>query len=501
MARTKAKIDAIKPDEGVIVPRSSSAEQGFNGLRIANKKILEESQRAFRYPDLLFTIREMRNNPTVGAALNVYRFMMLSHKWSVKPQVGASETDIERARIIGTMMQDMEGTWEEFIGSVIPYLEYGFAINEIVPYRRLARNGSKYNDGVVGIKKLATRCQETIYGWEFSPDGSELLKIWQDPKFLENQHLYVSKMNSQGRIEMDRDKCLIFSASSTKGNPEGNSIFKNIYLAHKQMTLLQENQLIGVGKEMQGMLLIGIPPEYLSAAGSDDQKATALGFQKIIDNHNQGTQKGMLVPLRNDPETNQPMFKYEFLESKGVSKYDTESIIRGYQQDILTALSVDVLRLGADGSGSFSLAESKTSILTLAVSHRMREIQSVLNSHLMKYLFKLNGWNTENLPTFEFAQEEDLDLDSFSAAIQRIFAVGAIELDREVMNIVRKSIGATPRPDDEPVDKGNLSTVISQVESSAGQGMAVGTSGNGTAKINGKGSSKDTSTSNKANPP
>ena len=495
----KAKQDALKADDGAIIPRIKQTEQGFNGLKTSNKQIVEEAQRVFRYPAFIYTVREMRNNPTVGAALNVYYSFMMQHDWCLKAPTGSSDIEIERAKIAETMMHDMNIPWKDFISSVISFLEYGFCVHEVIPYRRLYRNGSKWNDGLVGVKKLAFRNQETISGWEYDDYGVELLKIYQDPRHLEHGYLYAQRLNAQGKIEMDADRCLLIKTGANKGNPEGNSILKNIYLAYKQLTLLQEHQIIGVAKEMQGMLKIGIPPNYLDPNGSDLEKSTALAFQKLIDKANNGELSGLLVPQQTDPETKAPMFSYEFMDSKGIVRHNVESIIRGYQQDILTALSVDVLRLGADGTGSFSLAESKTSILTMAVDSRMREIQSALNSQLVRKIYEWNGWNTDNLPTFEYSKDEDLDMDSFGQFIQRTFSVGAVELDRDVMNKIRKVLGVEPLPEDEPVNKDALSTSMAGTSSSASKGMAVGTNGTGTSKIGGDGSNKDSSTSNNSN--
>jgi hypothetical protein len=498
---SSASTAALSPDDGVALPRLKLGEQGFLGLRTSNGRILEEVQQAFRYPAFIKTINEMRNNPTVGSALNVYTFWMNRIKWDVEPPVDGTDIDDQRAEIVESMMHDMDMTWSEFIRSVIPSIEYGFAINEIVLRRRLKRNGSKHNDGLVGIKKLPSRSQETIAKWVFNDDGSELLGVKQSLQYVENAHLFQSKKDTDGLVNIDRDKFLLFTVNKTKGNPEGNSLLKNIYLAYKQMTLLQENQLTGVAKEMQGILKIAIPPNYLSPNANDDEKATAAAFQNIIDNYNAGKQRGLLVPNVTDPETKLPMFSYELMESKGVSKYDTESIIKGYQQDILSALSVDVLKLGADGSGSFSLAESKTSILALAIDARMREIQDTLNQELMRKIYEVNGWDTTNMCKFVYEDAEEVDLDTFSSAIQRIAATGMIEVDREVLNKIRCQLGIEEKPDDEPIDKENLSTSLSGKESKSGSGMAVGTSGNGTAKIGGDSSKKDSSTANKANAP
>lgn len=499
-AKTPKGVDstALNPDAGVTVPRIKLGEQGLLGLRVSNKRIIEETQRAFRYPDFINTVNEMRNNPTVGAAMNVYRMMISRVQWDVQAPTDATPVDIRRTEIIRSMMNDMEDSWTSFIESVIPYLEYGFAINEIVLRRRLKRNGSKFNDGLVGIKKLAPRSQDTIAGWVFSDDGSDLLKVEQSLKNIENSHRFLNRANVEGRIEIDREKFLLFTASATKGNPEGNSIYKNIYLAFKQLTLLQEQELVGIAKDVQGILKIAIPPRYLDPDASPEDKAVVSAFQTIIDNYNAGTQRGLLVPNMIDPESKLPLFTYDLMESKGGAKYDTEAVIRRLQGDILSALSVDILKLGAEGTGSFSLAESKSSVLALAIDYRLREIAEVLNAHLMRTLFELNGWDTVNLPKFVYSDIEEVSLEEFSKAIQRIFSTNAIEIDRPVMNRVREIIGVPVKPDDEEVDKDSLPANMAAQQSKAGAGMEIGTTGNGTAKNGNKGG-KDSSANNADN--
>lgn len=473
---------ALSPDDGVVVPRLKLGETGFIGLRTSNKQIYDDANRAFAYPAFIKTVNEIRYSTTVGAAMNVYRMMISRVKWDVEPPVGATQKEIDRANAIKTMMGDMEHSWASFIESVVPYLEYGFAINEKVFRRRLRKNGSKWNDGLVGIKKLPTRNQETISGWGFSDDGADLLHVEQSISQLENAYKFTAKTNINGKIEIERDKILLFSASANKGNPIGNSIYKNIYLAYKRLELLQDQELLGIAKDVQGILKIEIPPKYLDPNASADDKAVATAFQAIIDNYNAGTQRGLLVPLIIDPETKQALFKYDLMESKGSAKYDTESVIRRLQGDILSALNVDILKLGADGTGSFSLAESKSSVLALAIDYRLREIQEVLNSDLMRSLYAANGWECTNLPTFVYADIEEVDLESFSKAIQRIFSTSAIEVDRQVMNRVREAIGVPAKPADEPVDVDNLPANMSGVSSKSGAGMEVGTTGNGTSK-------------------
>jgi len=495
--------DAVSPagdsslasDAGVVIPRMNLGEQGVLGLPIRNRRIVEEAQAAFRYPAFIQTVREMRNNPTVGSAMNVYRMLISRVTWDFVPPVDASPTDIARANAVKSMMDDMEHSWGSFIESVVPYLEYGFAINEKVLRRRLNRNGSKYNDGLVGIRKLPTRNQETIEEWRFDADGEELIAVAQSLRNLENGYRYASRLNDHGFLEISRDKFLLFSASSTKGNPQGNSIYKSIYLAFKQMSTLQEQELLGIAKDVQGILKIGIPPQYLAANATPEDAAVATAFKTIIDNYNAGRQRGLLVPHIVDDQTKQPLFTYDLMESKGQAKYDTEAVIKRLQGDILSALSVDILKLG-ENAGSFSLAEAKTSVLSLAIDYRLKEIKEVLNTDLRLTLYQMNGWDTSKMGEFVYSDIEEVSLEEFSKAIQRVASTSMIEVDRDVLNRIRQVLKMPLRPDDEPVDKDSLSATLTGQVTGASEGMEVGTSGDGTSK---KPSGKDRSSSNNDN--
>lgn len=501
MARTKKApegVDAnLQADEGVTVPRIRLSDQGFIGLRMSNGRITEEVQAAFRYPAFIKTVNECRTNPTVAAAMNVYRMLLSRVTWRVESAVGASETEKERAAIVNSMLGDMEHSWGAFIESVIPYLEYGFAVNTINLRRRLPRNGSKFSDGAVGIRSLPTRNQDTIVGWRFDDKTENLLYVEQSLAYLENGYKFQDQANERGLIEINRDKFLLFTASKNKGNPQGNSIYKGIYLAHKRLELLIEQELLGIAKDVQGILKIEIPAKYLSLDASPDDQAVVAGFKSIIDNYNAGTQRGLLVPSAFDMEAKQPLFKYELLESKGSAKYDTEAVIKRLQSDILSALSCDILKLGSEGTGSFSLAESKSSVLALAIDYRLREIQSVLNTELLPKIYAANGWNAESLPSFEYESVEEPSLDEAGKFLQRVLSVSGLEVDRGVMNRIRELGGFKLLPDDMPVDYSKLSANLTGNSSKAGSGMAIGTTGNGTAKDPYGGG--DSSTSNTEN--
>lgn len=150
-----------------------------------------------------------------------------------------------------------------------------------------------------------------------------------------------------------------------------------------------------------------------------------------------------------------------------------------WDKKILTALSADALILGQDQVGSFSLAGSKTNILAIAVDARLREIQEVLNNDLIPSLFKLNGWEDEDLPKFVYGDLEERDLEILSKAIQRIAAVGLVAKTSDNVNAVAEMLDLPHRVDVNTTQE-ELNELLGKDVSRAGDGMSKGT-GNGTS--------------------
>ena len=57
------------------------------------------------------------------------------------------------------------------------------------------------------------------------------------------------------------------------------------------------------------------------------------------------------------------------------------------------------LVLGQEGGGSYSLAESQSSISQMVIDARLIEIRDQLNHDLIPQLFRLNGWDATDTLT------------------------------------------------------------------------------------------------------
>ena len=189
------------------------------------------------------------------------------------------------------------------------------------------------------------------------------------------------------------------------------------------------------------------------------------------------------------------MFEFDIKSVTGQKSYNTKEIIDHYNAEILTCLFADFLSLGSNGSGSFSLAETKVSVVEMAIESKLMEIRSQLNHDLLKQLFELNGWSTDIMPYLDYGSVSKDSLDEIGKFVQRVSAVSMMPKAPEVINWVLRQADI-PYAVDEDISSEDLNNLLTPMTSGSGEGLVEGLpSGTGSNS----GSSGDSSTSNNEN--
>jgi len=473
------------------MPRLRLGEMGATGLKQYGGHIAEENRRELRFPEACRTFRTMAQDATIRSAISLVEMMIARVEWSVDLGVEPDAAMKARGEFLESVIHDMEHSFADFIREVTSMYTYGFSVHEKVYRRRTFDTGSSYNDNKIGIRKLPVRSQDTISRWVYSDDGRDLVGCEQNLAGVQNGDRYVN-LTADGIIQIPRKKFMLFRVDAKRDNPEGNSPLRGCYNAWLFRRQIEEQEAIGITRDMNGMPTLYLPPRYMSEDASDSEKAIFEYYKNVIRNIQMNEQSGLILPQAFDPESRQPLFKFELTSTQGGKMYDTDAIIKRWDNKILMVLFADMLKMGQDQVGSYSLAGAKTNIMAMAIEARLKEIQDTLNNDLIPQLFALNGeiLTAKELPKLCYGDLDEVDLDEFSKAIQRMGSVGALELDRDMANKIRESIKVVPKGVDEPVDKEE----IMGGESQAGDGMAAG-GGNGASK---KSSGRDNAAANNA---
>ena len=461
-------------------------ELGRLGLSTIGGITNDELKRELNWPTSIKTYKSMHYHGTINSAITLFDNIIGKATWSVVPPKDATEEEKKQCTAIETMMHDMEGTWSEFIRDVLSMNIYGFSVHEKVYRRRLTGNGSKYNDGIIGWKKLPIRSQETVEKFIFSADGNEILGVKQNLSAVnDNYNRFSARVNNE--VVLPMSKVLLFRAGKHRGDPFGKSPLREAYLAWRFLTALEDLEATSISKDVSGLPVLYLPPQYLSDDASDSQKAIRTYYENAMRNLQMNQQSAIILPQAFD-DAKQPLFKLELLSFDGKKQFDISKVKEYYKNSIVTSLVSDVLLQGQSQVGSFALGNLKNSMSGAAAEMMTKTIRDVLNEDLIRQTYMLNNWNLERMGKLDYDNLDDINLEELSKSYQRYSSTGLLELDREVLNAVRESVGIDPLPLDLPpqtaILTGNTSKSGEGMKSPTGIGTSTTVSGADTSSNN-----------------
>lgn len=457
--------------------RFKLGEAAYLGLNVFNGVTNDELKKELNFPHSIITFKQMSYHSTINAALTLFDNLISKADWTFKPPENATAKELKQCAKINEMMHDMQDqTWAEFVSDALSCNVFGFSVHEKVYRRRTKSNGSKYDDNVIGWKKLPIRNQETIQRFVFSEDGNELLGVTQDLSRVTDIYGRYSSRTSK-KVVLPRSKFMLFRAGKHKGDPFGKSPLRDAYLAWRFLTVIEEIEANGVAKDLAGLPVLKLPPQYLSSDASNEQKAIRAYYENVMRNLQLNQQSALILPQAYDPDTRQPLFNLELLSLNGGKAMDTTKIKEYYKNLILTSLFADILVLGQSSGGSLALGQIKNSLSGNAAEAMLKKIASVIQDDLIKQTYELNNWDTSRMGVMDYDNIQTEDLESFSKAVQRFASTSVLEVDRSVLNRIRESIGV----DGLPLEEAPNDDLRPGMTSRSGDGMAVGTTGDGTS--------------------
>jgi hypothetical protein len=420
-------------------------EAGNSGLRVFGGFVAEEFDPNLRGMRGMRMYREMSDsNPTIGAFNYVLTQVVSKLAWHLQP---ADQTPLSllAQQFYESLLEDMDHTWTEFIQEALSMVIFGYAPIEIVLKMRSGKQkdnrfSSKFDDGMMGIRKLALRSQETVLRWIMDADNNSILGMVQMPW--------------TGGIRMiPRSKMLLLRTRSNRNNPEGRSLLRNAYRPYYFSKRVEEIEGIGIERDLAGFPLMMIPAEVISAGtkGTDpDAAATLASYKNLVKNVKRNSQEGAVLPSDRD-EHGQLLFELKLLNSAGKRNFDTNVIIERYQQQIASSVMADFLLLGhgQGGRGTGTLSQDKITMFYEAIAGLVQIIAEALNKELVPLIGELNGIPDENQPQFFTDKPEQVDLGKLGAYINALAASGMVIFPNKDLENYLYEVAGLPEPTDE----------------------------------------------------
>ena len=358
------------------------------------------------------------NNPIIGAVMYAIEQTLRDVKIKTVPANDSDEAKKE-AEFLESILDDMEHTMDDHIAEAVSFLSYGFSWFEVVYKRRINSNTnnpkkySKYNDGRVGVRKIAIRAPWTVERFEVDKESGDVLGMWQ--------------ISSWGKphVMIPSEKSIYYRTTSLNNDPSGRSVLRNCYTSYTYLNQIQALEAIAIERELHGVPIGRMPAEYLSSAAGDNQVALRNQFERILRDLKNNEQGYALLPsdIYTDPEgkpTNQRMMDIELITANGSRSIDINPVVTRYQHDIARSLMAEFLMLGSTSGGSYALSKSKTDLFLRSLESYINTIVDALNKQLVERLWQLNGLPWETMPKLVAGDVASHDLKELAAYLRNL---------------------------------------------------------------------------------
>jgi len=312
----------------------------------------------------------LRKEPSVYSAHHLVTRFAGGAEWDVEPASDAT-ADQEAATFVKSLMDDMSHAWSYFIRFAISALAFGFADVEIVWKRREGRQGdasdSKYDDGLVGIRKLGIRRQETVDGWEEDEHGGVQALRQQHPK------------RWRETVVIPIEKLLHFIGGEDRGGWEGLGWLEPGYkLAH----MIENYEIIeGVGWQRT---FVGLPVFEIQELPADSTKANNIITALKTLGRNLVVNEQQYVLMHPGVK-----FTLESVNNSGAGELRAK--IAQLRWEMTALVYATILRMGMERVGTEALSVTVNELFTQGVDTALDDIADVLNRHLVPRVLSANA--------------------------------------------------------------------------------------------------------------
>lgn len=381
------------------------------------------------------TYREMKLDGVISGSVSFIKAVL--SKGDVKIAYHAKSTEKEKKVIdaLNTSLNNMEDyDKKRLISNWLQILDYGCSLNELVYERK---------GGMFVFKTISPIHLTTVNKFEMQGGSLKRLKLEQ----AENDGLVVNVGKQPNTIS--GDKVLFFRLEPDADFPLGKSLFYGAYTAWKAKKIMQEYEAIGVAKNLSGVLDVKVPSEYINKYFSDPTSDEAVYVANLLQQaENLHAGKGSYILSSSDTSPNGiHLFEVTTVGGNGgnAQNYNVGQAIARYNNEIQLSLQSTVLSMGVEGAGSLALSSDMVNLLTLFIENIQQTISHEFRK-AVKLAFKLNGIETDNIPTLEWEKVQPLSWDDFTKGWQRLLQAGGVT-PTEDLEAYFRTTGEAPTAD------------------------------------------------------
>lgn len=360
-----------------------------------------------------------RSDSTVHSALQVVKLPILATTWDVEPAAdiegNVSDQDKEIASFVKRELMERKINWHSFMREALNMLDFGFSVFEKV-YELTEYNGQPR----IGLAKLASRKQTTIYSWKIS----------------DNQPGITQQLRTTGGVvEIPRDKLIVFTNEQEGDNYEGISLLR---YAYKDWDIMDKMTLINaIALEK---MAVGVPIVQ-PKDGETPSEADLLEAENVLSNMRANQQGYMRLPST---------LEVNMLDLKANSTKDVIPSLGYHKRQIFNSILAGFMDLGgSSGSGAKSLSGDLTSLFMKSEEAIANVLQAAIYQDIIQQLCDFNYSTMPNgYPKLKFGTIADDDTTSLSQSVNLLATGGMLTYDPELEDHLRGIFRFPELPED-----------------------------------------------------
>jgi hypothetical protein len=344
------------------------SELGTSGVPELGGISADRYAESLRGPAGVFKLaRVLRREPAAFTAWNMATLAAQPVRWYVTPAADA-KADQECADFIQSVLVDMSHSMLSAVQFSMSAWAFGFADQEICWKKRLGQApgkdlpSSRWDDGRIGVRKLAIRRQETVAKWIFDPQGNKSALQQIDPA------------TGKTMPDIPIEKLLHFVGGADRGSWEGLGFLEPAYwMAY----LVEQLEQIGGATAQRGGTGI---PVFNFLAPPDDATKTA------VDEIGEGLAANELQYVKLPG----PMVQFDLKTVSLSNLGDIRGWIDQLRWEISALLMATFVRLGSTERGTQALGGTMYDAFTMGIDGCLDGIADTLNRYLVPRLLANN---------------------------------------------------------------------------------------------------------------
>lgn len=421
--------------------------QTSNPLHIENS-VNSLARGDLQLPKAFQTYREMLNDEIIGGGMSLIKSLINKRGYSIETPKNSSPSEKKLIQALNKSLNNLEGVnKQQLVTYILSELDYGLSIFEQVFQRVEGKMVYKTFSPIhpIDVKKYVYK-RNILEELELTPSTN-------DGQLIQND---VAEKKLKG------DKVLMFKLNADLDNPLGLSMLARCYKPWKSKAIAEEYELIGIAKNLSGIMKIKAPSEYITSYYNDPTSDQANYMEELFTQAElMHAGKSPFAVIASDTQENGvSLFDITTIGGDSKSDIDVNAIIGRYEANIFNTLFTNILTLGNNGGGSFALADSKTNILTFIIESICLGISETFKQSV-KQAYLLNGVTLtgDSYPTLKWDSVEALDFEAFSRGFQRLVKDNVVQVDEPLEEWIRERIGA-PHKDEKTTRTVEVKTAV-----------------------------------------